>query len=64
MIPPEVLRILACPCPRHEALEVTEDQQKLACKACATTFPIDNGIPVLLLSEATPGPGGIGQAKE
>jgi uncharacterized protein YbaR (Trm112 family) len=32
----------------------------LACTSCATTFPIKDGIPVMLLDEATPGPRGIG----
>jgi hypothetical protein len=32
----------------------------LVCTRCRTSFPIRDGIPVMLLDEATPGPGGIG----
>jgi hypothetical protein len=31
------------------------------CTLCRSSFPIDDGIPVLLLDEATPGPNGLGK---
>ena len=31
------------------------------CTVCASTFPVRDGIPVLLVDEATPGPRGLGQ---
>ena len=35
----------------------------LVCTLCASTFPIADGIPVLLLDEATPGPNGLGNGR-
>jgi uncharacterized protein YbaR (Trm112 family) len=32
----------------------------LVCTTCESTYPIEDGIPVLLLDEATPGPNGVG----
>mgnify|MGYP006280549699 CR=1 FL=1 len=52
--------VLACPCPRHEAVEPDEVNTVIRCRACDTTFPVRDGIPVMLLDEATPGPAGIG----
>ena len=46
---PELLKILACPgC--HGALSEIGDY--LLCPACALKFPVQDGIPVLLLTEA------------
>lgn len=57
---PQIVTLLACPCPRHEALTVTDDERGLRCSGCSTSFPVREGIPVLLLDEAQPGPDGIG----
>ncbi len=59
---PQLLAILACPCEHHAPVE--QDGQALRCVRCATTFPISDGIPVMLLDEATPGPRGSGEAAE
>lgn len=67
-IDPALLEILACPCPQHAPVDlvdpVGEEQggATLVCTYCATSFPIRDGIPVMLLDEATPGPKGIGVA--
>jgi uncharacterized protein YbaR (Trm112 family) len=62
----ELLEILACPSDDHAPLreesrelggEVTD---VLVCTNCLTSYPIRDGIPVLLLDDATPGPNGIG----
>ncbi len=50
--------VLACPCPSHSPLRVRETD--VECEQCATRFPIRNGIPVMLIDDATPGPRGIG----
>lgn len=55
---PRLLEILACPCEHHAP--VTEVGDTLVCTRCRTTFEVRDGIPVMLLDEATPGPGGIG----
>jgi phosphomannomutase len=61
---PELVAMLACPSDDHAPLR--EDERDgapvLVCTFCASTFPVTDGIPVLLLDEATPGPNGIGVA--
>ncbi|HZY76150.1 MAG TPA: Trm112 family protein [Jatrophihabitantaceae bacterium] len=62
MISPDLLELLACPSDDHAPLreEKRGGADVLVCTHCATSYPIDNGIPVLLLDEATPGPNGVG----
>ncbi|MDQ1249603.1 MAG: uncharacterized protein QG597_3978 [Actinomycetota bacterium] len=55
---PRLLEILACPCEQHAP--VVEQGPTLVCTRCRTTFEVRDGIPVMLLDEATPGPAGIG----
>jgi uncharacterized protein YbaR (Trm112 family) len=54
-IDPELLRILVCPKCRGE-LEVRRDAEgleaSLDCHACQLAYPIEDGIPVMLLEEA------------
>ena len=73
---PQLLEILACPCPQHAPVaevmaEAAEPDASpgsaapsattaLRCTRCDTTYPVRDGIPVMLLDEATPGPQGIG----
>ncbi len=51
-----LLEILACPCPEHAPLKTgtADDPQAdfLTCTACGRSFPVREGIPVLLLDEA------------
>jgi uncharacterized protein YbaR (Trm112 family) len=63
-IEPDILAILACPSADHAALreERRDDGDVLVCSFCATVYPIRDGIPVLLVDDATPGPNGIGRA--
>ena len=56
----DLLAILACPSDDHAPLELSG--QMLVCTYCATSFPILDGIPVLLIDDATPGPNGSGIA--
>jgi uncharacterized protein len=58
MIDKELLDILACPSDDHAPLR--EEGDTLVCTYCGTSYPIRDGIPVLLLDDATPGPNGIG----
>jgi len=55
---PQLLEILACPAPHHAPLRPgTPDDpaaDALTCTACGRTFQVTDGIPVLLLAEATP----------
>ena len=59
---PELLELLACPSDDHAPL--VEQDGGLVCSFCASRFRIDDGIPVLLLDEATPGPNGLGNRAE
>jgi uncharacterized protein YbaR (Trm112 family) len=58
---PVLLEVLACPCEHHAAIRVQgEPPVAIECTRCRTTFPVRDGIPVMLLDDATPGPRGIG----
>ena len=58
----DLLELLACPSDDHAPLreETRDGAEILVCTSCLTSFPITDGIPVLLRDEATPGPRGIG----
>ena len=60
VIKPELLEILACPCDKHADVSVASDDTKIVCVKCESSFPIKDGIPVMLLDQATPGPPSIG----
>ncbi len=49
----ELLDTLICPKCKGE-LEITPDGGELRCAACRLSFRIDDGIPILLLDEASP----------
>jgi len=57
-----LLELLACPSDDHAPLreETRDSTEVLICTYCASTYPILDGIPVLLLDDATPGPNGLG----
>ena len=57
---PVLLEVLACPCEHHAPVSVDVAASALVCTRCATSFPVRDGIPVMLLDDATPGPQGIG----
>jgi uncharacterized protein len=57
---PFLLEVLACPCGQHSPVTPDPEGQRLVCRRCETQFPVRDGIPVMLLEEAIPGPGGIG----
>jgi uncharacterized protein YbaR (Trm112 family) len=56
-----LMEILACPCPAHAALHsgtaADPEADALTCTACGRSFPVIDGIPVMLLHEALPGTG-------
>ena len=56
--------MLACPCPEHAPVEPDLDTKRIRCTRCRTSFEVRDGIPVMLLDEATPGPSGIGALVE
>ncbi len=52
MISPELLEILACPKCKQQ-VELSEDGQALLCQTDRLRYPIVDGIPVMLIEEAT-----------
>jgi uncharacterized protein YbaR (Trm112 family) len=66
MIDADLLDLLACPSDDHAPLreESRAGEDVLVCTYCASSYPIRDGIPVLLLDDATPGPNGLGNAAE
>ncbi|MDP9777641.1 uncharacterized protein YbaR (Trm112 family) [Nakamurella flavida] len=62
---PLLLEVLACPAEHHAPLRLDEaaagevggdPRPVLICTECGRSFPIRDGIPVLLLDDADPGP--------
>lgn len=51
MISEELLTILACPACKGN-LEPNADRSALLCLPCAMSFPIRDGIPIMLIDEA------------
>ena len=59
---PDLLALLACPSDDHAPLreETRDGADVLVCTVCRSVFRIEDGVPVLLLDEAVPGPNGLG----
>jgi uncharacterized protein len=58
---PILLEVLACPCEHHaDVLAEGDPATAIVCRRCRTSFPVRDGIPVMLLDDAVPGPNGIG----
>jgi uncharacterized protein YbaR (Trm112 family) len=51
MLPPELLRILACPLCKGDLLQ-RDEGTALHCEPCDRTYPVFEGIPVLLPRES------------
>lgn len=49
----ELLEIVACPKCKGDLL-LTADESELRCERCRLIYRIDDGIPILLLEEASP----------
>jgi uncharacterized protein YbaR (Trm112 family) len=52
MLSPDLLEILVCPA-CHGKLDYSEPKQTLACVSCRRVYPIRDGLPVLLIDQAT-----------
>ena len=50
MIDKELLEILACPACKGD---VVLKDEKIVCLKCNRKYPVKNGIPVMLIEEAT-----------
>lgn len=53
MLSHNLLNILACPACKA-ALDASDNGQSLSCRTCRLSFPVREGIPVMLLDEAAP----------
>lgn len=57
IIDPELLSVLVCPAPHHAPLTVGEpdnpESPALTCTQCGRIFPVEDGLPVLLLDRAS-----------
>jgi uncharacterized protein YbaR (Trm112 family) len=52
-VPPQLLAILVCPKCKGE-LEYREGESALVCHVCRLKYAIRDGIPIMLIDEATP----------
>ncbi len=50
---PQLLEILACPAAHHTPLVYDEPGQSLSCPECGRVYPIIDGLPELLLEDAS-----------
>ena len=54
---PTLLEILACPDDKEPVIYQKEgNAERLTCTKCGKRYPVRDGIPVMLIDEATPGP--------
>jgi uncharacterized protein YbaR (Trm112 family) len=51
MIPDELKEILVCPSCRGD---LREEDPDLICTQCGLRYPVRDGIPIMLIEEATP----------
>jgi hypothetical protein len=49
-----LLDILVCPKCKGDLEYRTEGQESLVCHGCALIYPVEDGIPVMLVDEAKP----------
>jgi uncharacterized protein YbaR (Trm112 family) len=52
-LPQELLAILVCPKCKGD-LQYREQESALVCPACKLRYPVRDGIPIMLVAEATP----------
>jgi uncharacterized protein YbaR (Trm112 family) len=52
-LPKELLSILVCPKCKGD-LEYKAEEPSLGCHACRLRYPVRDGIPIMLIAEATP----------
>jgi uncharacterized protein YbaR (Trm112 family) len=50
---PRLLEILVCPA-CHGEIHVVGEGSGLECRGCGRVYPVRDGIPVMLIDEATP----------
>jgi uncharacterized protein YbaR (Trm112 family) len=50
MIPDELMEILVCPACKGE---LREEEPELVCTVCGLRYPVRDGIPIMLIDEAS-----------
>ena len=50
---PKLLEVLICPACRGD-VEPTDNETGLRCSGCGRVYPIRDGIPVMLIDQASP----------
>ena len=53
MLSEQLLAILVCPKCKGD-LEYRPEESRLLCKKCRLSYPVRDGIPIMLIDEATP----------
>lgn len=53
LIDPRLSEILVCPAD-HGELDENREQSQLECRSCGRVFPVEDGIPVMLIEEEEP----------
>lgn len=53
LISPELLAIMQCPACHGDLVE-DEGRAALVCNSCGLAYPVRDGIPVMLIEQATP----------
>lgn len=52
---PELLQILVCPkCKGELEYRTSPPPEALICRSCRLVYPIEDGIPIMLIDEAKP----------
>ena len=52
-VAPELLEILVCPKCKGD-LEYRQEPESLVCHTCRLAYPVEDGIPIMLIDEAKP----------
>lgn len=53
-LPPELLEILVCPRCKGDLEYRPAPEEALICHACRLVYPVQDGIPIMLVDEAKP----------
>ena len=52
-IPKDLLDIMVCPKCKGQ-IKLTEEEDGLVCEACKLLYPINDGIPMMIIEDAKP----------
>lgn len=55
LIDPQLAEVLVCPVDKADLIEDAE-QEKLECSECGRRYPVQDGIPIMLVDKAEGGP--------